>query len=183
MKFKELSIMASRVEPKLMKAYLKENGWIAGHDPDGLSHVFKQAQDYVAAKEGEVVESTDTYHKKYPNIELEHLGFKTKSETIYIPKKKSKGMLGAIIKIAEAEDIDPVLLICDIDKLQIDEIKFSKNGIRFCWSSIHGFGQYDMTRDKDSDGMIGDSEFMDSDEDKTFIMKLMARYIDNMKIR
>lgn len=73
----------------------------------------------------------------------------------------------------------------DINKINIsiDDIEISppyvdgetvihKGCIRIYWSSDIGFGQYDLYINKNNE-LCGDSEYMDSQEDKDFIGKLL----------
>ena len=80
--------------------------------------------------------------------------------------------------------------IKEID-LQIRDISFFNNdsyqGMIIQWDSNIGFGEYTIYQDKNSYYIYGDSECMDSNEDKAFItelLKLVNTYIlNNLKIK
>lgn len=50
------------------------------------------------------------------------------------------------------------------------------------WSSDIGWGEYTIYKSADSDEWHGDSEYMDSNEDKDFIRELMKLFIDRLII-
>lgn len=50
------------------------------------------------------------------------------------------------------------------------------------WNSTIGFGQYDLWKDKDGK-WHGDSEYMDSNEDKDFIKKLMELFVEKLTVK
>jgi hypothetical protein len=53
--------------------------------------------------------------------------------------------------------------------------------MRIFWSSSIGFGQYDLWKNQD-EKWYGDSECMDSQDDKDFIKKLLALVAENLII-
>ena len=62
---------------------------------------------------------------------------------------------------------------------------FEREGFLIDWSSDIGFGTYKLFRSttpEDNKQWYGDSEFMDDDNDKTFIQELMRLFIENLKI-
>ena len=72
--------------------------------------------------------------------------------------------------------------------LQIDSIEPFVNtrhsGFVICWSSAIGFGEYTVyTETNSEDGKwYGDSEYMDSNEDKEFITELMRLFVEQLII-
>lgn len=58
----------------------------------------------------------------------------------------------------------------DVDKinLEIEDVDFFGNGFAIRWSSNIGFGEY--TIKKENGKLMAYPEFMDSNEDKTFIL-------------
>lgn len=69
--------------------------------------------------------------------------------------------------------------------LQIDNVRFGChediNIMRIEWSSDKGFGEYNLMFSKE--GIIGDSEFMDSNNDKEFLKKLFLILIEKIQIK
>ena len=64
----------------------------------------------------------------------------------------------------------------------IDGVKVVHNGcIRISWNSNIGFGQYDLYLNKENQ-LCGDSEYMDSKEDKDFIGKLLELVKEHLLI-
>lgn len=68
----------------------------------------------------------------------------------------------------------------DID-LEIYKIEPIKNGLCVQWNSSIGFGEYNIWVGEDGK-MYGDSEYMDSQDDKDFIRKLLELIADQMTI-
>jgi hypothetical protein len=60
-----------------------------------------------------------------------------------------------------------------------DHIFIHNGRIRISWSGSEGWGQYDLWKDK-NEKWHGKSEYMDSQEDKSFINGLMKTFIDNL---
>ena len=55
-------------------------------------------------------------------------------------------------------------------------------GIDIEWSGREGFGHYTLYHEKDSDKWHGDSECMDDNEDKTFLVSLLTQFIKEIEI-
>lgn len=51
------------------------------------------------------------------------------------------------------------------------------------WDSDIGFGEYTIYRHVDSEEWIGDSEYMDNNEDKEFIKELMRLFVEKLVIK
>ena len=72
--------------------------------------------------------------------------------------------------------------------LKIDEVSAFHNeqheGLCILWSSDIGFGEYNLYKniDDETDTWHGDSECMDSNEDKEFIKELMNLFIQKLVI-
>lgn len=70
----------------------------------------------------------------------------------------------------------------DVNDINLNVSGFDpiKDGLRIYWGSNIGFGQYDIWIE---DGKVcGDSECMDSQDDKDFIRKLFELVADQMTI-
>lgn len=60
-----------------------------------------------------------------------------------------------------------------------------KGAIRLYWDADEGFGQYDLFINYNADGdleLLGDSEYMDRGEDKTFIQSLFESLLEKLKV-
>lgn len=72
------------------------------------------------------------------------------------------------------------------DNLKIEEVQFSSivfgRAMRILWSSDKGFGNYTITINANGD-LEGDSEYMDTNEDKKFITRLIGLLIRDLKIK
>ena len=70
--------------------------------------------------------------------------------------------------------------------LEINHVGVFKNeseaGLWFDWSSEIGFGEYNIYRDLKTHEWKGESEYMDSNEDKAFLKELMNKFIDKINI-
>lgn len=55
-------------------------------------------------------------------------------------------------------------------------------GFDIAWNSDIGFGHYTIYQSLDTDVWYGDSECMDTNEDKDFIRELMRIFIDKLII-
>ncbi len=75
-------------------------------------------------------------------------------------------------------------LSINIDKinLKLDKIATAKGRIMLSWSSDVGFGTYALWRNGD-DNWAGDSECMDDNNDKAFILKLMELFVEKLNVR
>ena len=69
----------------------------------------------------------------------------------------------------------------EIDNL-IPFVNDKYTGFEIEWSSDIGFGVYTIYKHVDSDDWYGESEFMDSDDDKDFIKELMKLFIEKLNI-
>ena len=71
--------------------------------------------------------------------------------------------------------------------LQIDDfvpfVNDNHMGFIIEWSSDIGFGEYTMYKSNDNNKWYGDSEFMDSNEDKEFISELMRLFVEKLQIK
>lgn len=71
--------------------------------------------------------------------------------------------------------------------LQIDDlipfVNDNHTGFIIEWSSDIGFGEYTIYKSENDDYWYGDSECMDSNDDKEFIMELMKLFIENLVIK
>lgn len=65
--------------------------------------------------------------------------------------------------------------------LQISDIEISPKGLVIYWSSNIGFGTYALWQNDDGN-WYGDSEYMDKNEDKAFIRKLMNLFVDMLDV-
>ena len=65
--------------------------------------------------------------------------------------------------------------------LSIYKIEPIKNGLCIYWDSSIGFGEYNIWVEEDG-RICGDSECMDSQDDKDFIRKLLELIADQMTI-
>ena len=68
-----------------------------------------------------------------------------------------------------------------LDKLQVDEVISNDNGVFIHWSSDKGYGNYYLVKAKDG-SFVGDSEYMDTNEDKSFLKRLLALWADKIFI-
>jgi hypothetical protein len=74
----------------------------------------------------------------------------------------------------------------EVDEINLgitDVVPFSNerhSGFIIEWSSDIGFGEYTIYKPADSDEWYGDSEYMDSNEDKDFIRELMKLFINKL---
>lgn len=70
----------------------------------------------------------------------------------------------------------------DINDINLNVSGFDpiKDGLRIYWDSNIGFGQYDIWVEDDK--IYGESECMDSQNDKGFIRKLLELVVDQMTI-
>lgn len=70
--------------------------------------------------------------------------------------------------------------------LQIESVEPFVNaqysGFTIHWYSTIGFGEYMIYKEKDSDKWYGDSEYMDSGENKEFIAELMRIFIEKLTV-
>ena len=55
-------------------------------------------------------------------------------------------------------------------------------GIEIKWNSNQGFGTYFLYRAKGSSNWIADSEHMDSNENKNFLLKLLQKFVDEVEV-
>lgn len=71
--------------------------------------------------------------------------------------------------------------------LQIDDfvpfVNDNHMGFIIEWSSDIGFGEYTVYKSNDNNKWYGDSEFMDSNEDKEFISELMRLFVEKLLIK
>ncbi len=74
-----------------------------------------------------------------------------------------------------------------LDSIQIEKIHTAFHEelsiIRIEWNSNQGFGQYDITYNKLTSELTGDSECMDNNEDKEFLKKLFSLIIEKIQIK
>lgn len=76
----------------------------------------------------------------------------------------------------------------DIQSLQIDEVRIFQNercphgAIKILWSANIGFGEYVLLNNEDG-SITGNSELMDSNEDKKFITRLMQLLVEKIVIK
>jgi hypothetical protein len=76
----------------------------------------------------------------------------------------------------------------EVDKinLQVYDIEPFVNergsGFVIMWNSDIGFGEYTIYKRADSDEWRGDSEHMDTNEDKAFIKELLKLFADKLTI-
>lgn len=70
--------------------------------------------------------------------------------------------------------------------VRVDGVEPFKNeafeGFTIYWSGNIGFGQYTIYRSGGSAEWYGDSESMDSDDDKWFIKRLLDDFVSQLKI-
>ena len=70
--------------------------------------------------------------------------------------------------------------------LEIEEIipfcntEFS--GVSFDWSSDIGFGEYVVYREHNSDKWVARSEYMDFNDDKDFLKKLLEKFVEMIEV-
>ena len=55
-------------------------------------------------------------------------------------------------------------------------------GICIKWFGNIGFGEYNLYKINEEDGWHGDSEYMDSNDDKWFLKMLMEQFIERIDI-
>ena len=71
-------------------------------------------------------------------------------------------------------------------KIILDHVDAYKNeeyqGIRFEWHGNIGWGEYNLYKVNDEDGWHGDSECLDDNENKSFLIELMKQFINEIKI-
>lgn len=76
----------------------------------------------------------------------------------------------------------------EVNEINLDayEIKPFVNemytGIVIKWDSDIGFGEYTIFKPVDSDQWYAESEYMDTNEDKSFIKELMKLFIEKINI-
>lgn len=76
----------------------------------------------------------------------------------------------------------------DIQSLQIGEVRIFQNercphgAIKILWSANIGFGEYVLLNNEDG-SITGNSELMDSNEDKKFITRLMQLLVEKIVIK
>lgn len=76
----------------------------------------------------------------------------------------------------------------DIHGLKIDEVRIFQNercphgAIKIIWSANIGFGEYVLLNNEDG-SITGDSEMMDSNEDKKFISRLLQLLVEKIVIK
>lgn len=51
------------------------------------------------------------------------------------------------------------------------------------WQGNIGWGEYTLYKEKDSDQWKGDSECMDSNEDKSFLKMLLDKFVENVNVK
>lgn len=56
------------------------------------------------------------------------------------------------------------------------------DGICIKWYGNIGFGEYNLYKENEEDGWHGDSECMDTNDDKAFLKLLMDKFIEQVKI-
>lgn len=71
--------------------------------------------------------------------------------------------------------------------LQVDKltpfVNENHTGFIIEWSSDIGFGEYTIYKLKNDNNWYGDSECMDSNEDKEFISELMRLFVEKLQIK
>lgn len=82
--------------------------------------------------------------------------------------------------MARKHKVDEIHL--EIDDL-IPFVNEHHTGFIIEWSSDIGFGEYTIYRNIDSGEWIGDSEYMDNNEDKEFIKELMRLFVEKLVIK
>ena len=66
-----------------------------------------------------------------------------------------------------------------------DVIAYSNDtysGLCFQWHGDIGWGEYNLYKVNNEDGWHGDSECLDTNEDKSFLTELLAQFIESVKI-
>ena len=70
--------------------------------------------------------------------------------------------------------------------VRVDGVEPFKNewfeGFTIYWSGNIGFGQYTIYRSNGSEEWCGDSECMDSNDDKWFIKRLLSDFVSQLEI-
>lgn len=70
--------------------------------------------------------------------------------------------------------------------LEIDDVEVFSNedyeGLDINWNSTIGFGEYCLYRKKGTDQWCADSEYMDRNDDKEFIMELLKLFVQKLNI-
>ena len=72
-------------------------------------------------------------------------------------------------------------------KVEVDNIEISENDnykvIKFLWMGNIGFGEYTLYEKKEEPGKwYGDSECMDTTEDKWFLSKLLESFVNQIEV-
>lgn len=70
--------------------------------------------------------------------------------------------------------------------LEIEEIipfcNTEASGVSFSWSSDIGFGEYVVYREHGSDKWEAQSEYMDSNDNKNFLKKLLEKFVEMIEV-
>lgn len=70
--------------------------------------------------------------------------------------------------------------------LEIEEIipfcNTEASGVSFSWSSDIGFGEYVVYREHGSDKWVAKSEYMDFNDDKDFLKKLLEKFVEMIEV-
>lgn len=66
-------------------------------------------------------------------------------------------------------------------EVEIDHIGVYDGWIRIFWSGNIGFGQYDISFDKDGN-IRAESEYMDDNEDKWFLKMLLDKIVEKVEV-
>ena len=73
----------------------------------------------------------------------------------------------------------------DRDIILDDVIVFSNDtykGLCLQWHGNIGWGEYNLYKVNDEDGWHGDSDCLDDNENKSFLIELMTQFINEIKI-
>ena len=76
---------------------------------------------------------------------------------------------------------DPTKINLEIDNVEMFSSE-SVEGMVIAWSSDIGFGEYTLYKYPNENVWHGSSEYMDIDDDKSFLSELMRLFLKNIKI-
>lgn len=74
-------------------------------------------------------------------------------------------------------------ILFELDSIDVTPFSNEKyEGIEIKWDSNQGFGTYFIYRAKGSSNWIANSEHMDSNENKNFLLKLLQKFVDEVEV-
>ena len=94
--------------------------------------------------------------------------------------------MAAIIENIRKEDAKMKKFNVNKINLEIEEIipfcNTKASGLYIDWSSDIGFGGYTIYREHGSDKWEAQSEYMDSNDDKNFLKKLLEKFVEMIEV-